>query len=51
MKKNIYIHKLSHFAVQQKLTQQCKSTILQENKFKRKEYGKICGQIKEKLYS
>ena len=27
--KKIYIYKLNHFAVHQKLTQHCKSTILQ----------------------
>ena len=29
MKKNVYMYNLNHFAVQQKLTQDCKSTILQ----------------------
>ena len=41
MNKNIYILyiyiyiKLSHFAVQQKLIQHCKSTILQQNFFEK----------------
>ena len=34
MKKNVYMYN-NHFAVQQKLTQHCKSTIFQQNKFKK----------------
>ena len=31
MKKNVYVVELNHFAVQQKITQLCKSSLLQEN--------------------
>ena len=35
-KKNVYICRLGHYAVQQKLTQHCKSTILKKRKKGRK---------------
>ena len=31
MKKNVYVVELNHFAVQQKIMQLCKSSLLQEN--------------------